>query len=184
MPQASAILVSPRLVAIPISTARMLRLESAERACLRPPAWVKQSRKPVRASSSISSEAIGANGSIPASSSFSSLASAGNVLGRQLGDDQLVIGIQAHGPGIVRHRIRESVLQLRQRGVQFLLALGDRVGGLGRFADQPAVLGLLGCHCCGVYRYVAGSAYRRDPGTKMSPLRSPSRSARITHNSQ
>ena len=77
MPQASAIRVSPKLVAMPISTARMLRVRSALRACLRPPAWVKPSTKLVRAFSSISSEAIGANGSIPASSSLSSLASAG-----------------------------------------------------------------------------------------------------------
>ena len=68
---------SPRLVAIAMSTARMFRLVSGDLASFRPPAWVKQSRNPVRASSSISSEAIGANGSIPASSSFSSLASDG-----------------------------------------------------------------------------------------------------------
>src|SRR5712691_7810268 len=60
-----------------MSTARMLRLSSGEWASFLPPAWVKQSRKPVRPSSSISSEAIGANGSIPDNSSFSSLASAG-----------------------------------------------------------------------------------------------------------
>ncbi len=66
-PQASDMRPSPRLVAIAISTARMFRLVSADLLSFRPPAWVKQSRNPVRASSSISSEAIGANGSIPAS---------------------------------------------------------------------------------------------------------------------
>jgi hypothetical protein len=55
----------------------MLRLSSTDWADLRPPAWVKHARKSVRASSSISSEAIGTNGSIEASSSRSALASAG-----------------------------------------------------------------------------------------------------------
>jgi hypothetical protein len=76
-PHASDILARPRFVAIAIKTARMLRFNSADRARLPPPAWTKQSRNLVRWSSSISSEAIGANGSIPASSSLSSLASAG-----------------------------------------------------------------------------------------------------------
>jgi hypothetical protein len=67
----------PRFVAIAISTARMLRLVSAVLASLRPPVWVKPSKNPVLASSSMSSEAIGANGSMPASSSLSVLASAG-----------------------------------------------------------------------------------------------------------
>ena len=61
-----------------ISTARMLRLSSAT-AGLLAAARVGEAVQEVRsgASSSISSEAIGANGSIPASSSLSSLASAG-----------------------------------------------------------------------------------------------------------
>ena len=63
----------------------MLRFNSAEQACLRPPAWTKQSRNPVRRSSSISREAIGANGSIPASSALSSLASAGTSSAVSLG---------------------------------------------------------------------------------------------------
>lgn len=77
MPQASAILDNPKFVALAMSTLRMLRLRSTDRDCLRPPAWVKQSKKCVRTSSSISSEAIGANGSIPDSSALSSLASPG-----------------------------------------------------------------------------------------------------------
>jgi len=71
------IFIKPRLMAFAISTARMLRLSSPDIARLRPPACVKQDRYPVRWSISISSDAIGANGSIPASSSFTAVASAG-----------------------------------------------------------------------------------------------------------
>lgn len=52
-------------------------MSSTDWADLRPPAWVKHAMKSVRAFSSISSEAIGTNGSIEASSSRSALASAG-----------------------------------------------------------------------------------------------------------
>ena len=68
--------VSPRLVAWLISTAIRFRFSSGVRACL-PPAWVKQSRNPVRSSSSISSDTIGANGSMSVSSALSATASAG-----------------------------------------------------------------------------------------------------------
>lgn len=48
--------VSPGSVAPAISTARMLRLSSTDQVDLRPPAWGKQVRKFVRASSSIGGE--------------------------------------------------------------------------------------------------------------------------------
>lgn len=51
------------------------RFNSGERVCL-PDAWGKQSRKPVRLSSSINSDIIGAHGSISVSSASSAVASA------------------------------------------------------------------------------------------------------------
>jgi hypothetical protein len=58
------------------STAIRFRLNSGLRDCL-PPAWVKQSRNPVRLSISISSDTIGTNGGISVSSAFNATASAG-----------------------------------------------------------------------------------------------------------
>jgi hypothetical protein len=58
------------------NTAIRFRFNSLVRACL-PPAWVKQSRNPVRLSISISSDTIGANGSISVSSAFNAVASDG-----------------------------------------------------------------------------------------------------------
>ena len=68
--------VRPRLVAWLISTAIRFRFNSGVRVCL-PPAWVKQSSNPMRPSSSISSDTIGAKGSMSVSSALSATASAG-----------------------------------------------------------------------------------------------------------
>src|SRR5664279_1400259 len=57
-------------------TASRFRLSSWDRG-VAPPAWVKQSRNPVRRSSSMRTDAIGANGSSAVSSALSCAASAG-----------------------------------------------------------------------------------------------------------
>lgn len=76
-------------------------LQLGRASCLRPPAWVKQSRNPVRASRSTSRETIGANGNIPASLSFSSLASAGTSSADRAGSPGGVV-VQADRAGVAR----------------------------------------------------------------------------------
>src|SRR5260370_41999282 len=93
MPQASGVRASPRLVAWAMSRGIRLRLSSAERG-FAPPAWVKQSRNPVRRSSSMNTEAIGANGTSAVNSSLSSPAFGRDVLRRQPRDHQVAIVVQ------------------------------------------------------------------------------------------
>src|SRR5664280_2756624 len=71
-------------------TASRFRLSSWDRG-VTPPAWVKQSRNPVRRSSSMRTDAIGANGSSAVSSALSCAASAGKVLGGERPDHQLAV---------------------------------------------------------------------------------------------
>src|SRR5664279_1117962 len=88
IPEASAIRDNPRFVAWLMITASRFRLSSWDRG-VAPPAWVKQSRNPVRRSSSMRTDAIGANGSSAVRSALSCAASA--VLGGERPDHQLAV---------------------------------------------------------------------------------------------
>ncbi|MFG2630378.1 hypothetical protein [Streptomyces sp. NPDC048473] len=81
---------------------------------------MKQSRKPVRRSSSTSSEAIGASGSSSESSSFSSAASAGMSFADSGRDGQLSFRRQPHLAG-ARLPVAQHLLQVAHRGRQLLL---------------------------------------------------------------
>ena len=165
---------------------RMFRLVSADLASFRPPAWVKQSRNPVRASR----------------------------LDQQRGDrrerqhaGQLVLRAPwpppgypqpatAAPPGGRRHpagpprdhragnRRGPTPFQRAPRAVPPFPAQGAR-GGCG-LADQPAVLVLPRCPLPGRVQVGRGVGVpaARDPGTNTSPERSPSRRHRVTHSSQ
>ena len=171
---------------MPISTARMLACaRSALRACLRPPAWVKQSvkfaagiavrsaaRRSARtaASRQLVLELPGLGGDVLRLSSFGV-----HELGRR-GGARVRVRRAARGPGCSRVRpARHGALpcprRSRRRPSQACRAAGSA---------RPAS----GIHSPGVSRWVNRSAWGRDPGAEISPDRSPSPQSPVTHSSQ
>ena len=115
----------------------MLLFSSTDWVDLRTQAWVKHARKFVRASSSISSEAIGTNGSIEESSSRSALASAGMSSADSGGITSFPLS-PATEPTSFGGTVRQGLLQVRegQAGSSFTWAMASAAPGGWRTSWQ------------------------------------------------
>ena len=124
MPDASAIRDNPKFVAWLMITASRFRLSSRDRG-VAPPVWVKQSRNPVRRSSSMSTDTIGAKGSSAVSSALRLGDFGGHVLSRQRPDDQLAVLIDPDRS----LPASQDVLELTEGGVQLGVPVRNESSG-------------------------------------------------------